>query len=163
MSTIEQNIIVTGIINRDTGEITNASCAPKDKLANRLKVRDELGCSHGVGDFMAFEFGITDRLPDYIKNMRNQDEETLRPLRVLSAKYYVYVATNRLASSQARLDEVNEVNARCLSLYDSKTDYNKHEYLSDLLDNGLSETKEQVYEAQSALAYCQNKLQKLMA
>lgn len=163
MSTIEQNVIVTGIINLDTGEITNTSCAPKDKLINRLKVRDELGCSHAVGDFMSIEFGMTDRLPYYIENMRNQDEETLRPLRMLSAKYYIYVTTNRLAASQARLDEVHEVNARCLSLYDSKTDYNKHEYLSGLLDEGLAEAKEEVMYSKEALAYCKDKLQKLMA
>lgn len=157
------NPIVAGIINLKTGEITDTTTLNKEKTSIRLKVRDELGCKHGRGDFMAFEFGTMSNMDYYSRQMINKCPSAFRGLQILSVKHRIAQSNMYVNNAELALELAESVSDDCAELYQSEDDNKKLSYISDLTETGIIEAKENLDEAKSTLNNHLRYLKKLMA
>jgi len=151
--------IIAGIINLKTGEITDTTTLGKDKVSIRLKVRDELGCKHGVGEFMAFEFGITSHMGYYRKQMINKCPDALNGLQILNIKYLISESRKYVEKAKGKLELAESVAEECAGLYNLEEDVKKLAFINDLTEIGVQEAQEELSNAKSAL---NNYLRKLV-
>lgn len=157
------NPIVAGIINLKTGEITDTTTLNKEKTAIRLKVRDELGCKHGRGDFMAFEFGTMSNMDYYSRQMINKCPSAFRGLQILNTKYRIAESNRYVDRATVELELAESVSDECAALYQSEGNNKKLSYINDLTETGIIEAKENLDEAKSTLNSHIRFLKKLMA
>jgi len=157
------NIVVAGIINRNTGEIIETTCSPKEKTAMALKVRDELGCKHGRGDFMSFEFGIMNHMSYYKTKMINKEPSAFRTLQILNAKYKISKGKLYLEQAKTELALAEEVSQECSALYASDENKKKRLLIDEWTEEGVSEANEEVSQAASGLKNCIEILKSLEA
>jgi hypothetical protein len=156
------NPIVAGIINLKTGEITDTTTLNKEKTAIRLKVRNELGCKHGRGDFMAFEFGTMCSMDYYSRQMINKCPSAFRGLQILSTKYRIAESNRYVERTKVELELAESVSDECAALYQSEENKNKLTYISELTESGIHEAKENLDDAKSTLNSRLRALQKLI-
>lgn len=145
------DIIVAGIINRNTGEITDTTTNKKDKTSIMLKVRDELGCKHGRGEFMAFEFGGMSHMSYYRKQMKNKCPDVFRGLQILSTKHLIAESKRYVERSKLELAIAESVANDCAKLYQSEENKSKLIFISELTESGIQEAAETLNDAVSEL------------
>jgi hypothetical protein len=144
-------LIVAGIINLNTGEITDATALTKDKTAIRLKVRDELGCKHGRGGFMAFEFGSMSHMDYYRKQMINKCPSAFRGLQLLNVKYRIAEINKAIDTIKLELELAESVADDCAKLYQSEEDKSKLAFINDLTEDELREIQDRLDDVKSTL------------
>lgn len=145
------DLIVAGIINLNTGEITDTTTLNKEKAAIRLKVRDELGCKHGRGEFMAFEFGCMSHMDYYRKQMINKCPSAFRGLQILNVKYRIKEINKQMDIIKLELEMAESVADDCAKLYQSDEDKSKLTFISELTEDGINEIQERLDDAKSTL------------
>ena len=155
------DLILAGIINRNTGKITDTTAIHKEKTAIRLKVRDELGCKHGRGDFMAFEFGSLSHMDYYSKQMINKWPRAFRGLQILNHKYRIAESNRYMEIVKLELELAESVADDCAKLYQSKEDKSKFTFISELTESGINEAKENLDDVKSTLNSRLRSLKKL--
>jgi len=157
------DLIVAGIINLNTGEISDTTTLTKEKTAIRLKVRDELGCKHGRGEFMAFEFGSMSHMSYYRKQMINKCPDVFRGLQVLSVKHLIAESKGYVARYKLELGLAESVANDCANLYQSEEYKSKLTFISELTESGVQEAQETLDDAKSELNNRLRSLKKLEA
>lgn len=118
------DVIISGIINTQTGDITETVLSSEQnrsrrKTALRLKVRDELNKQHGPNAFMTFDFetSIGCDLSYIRKHMVSKEPALLQTLEQHRDRYMLVQATQRLASTEKTLATTREVLNECSALY----------------------------------------------
>jgi hypothetical protein len=152
------DLILAGIINLKTGEITDTTTIRKEKTSIRLKVRDELGCKHGRGDFMAFEFGVSSNIDYCCNKMINKCPNALLDLKILHTKYRISESKRYIETAKLELDLAESVSYDCANLYQSEKDSKKLDFINQLTEDGVNEAQENLNDVKSIL---NNKLRSL--
>lgn len=114
------DIIIAGIIDTRTGEITETVTRQKNKVALRLKVRDELNVEYGRDTFMVFELdSILGANLSYIyKKMKTDDPAATHQLELLNIRYLIHNKTENLARLEKELSIGENAFDKCCALFE---------------------------------------------
>jgi len=157
------NIVVAGIINRKTGEIVETTTKVSEKTAIRLKVRDELGCKHGRGDYMGFEFNSLCNMSYYKRNMLTDDPSALLELQKLNIKYQIDKTKTALDRSKQEQAFIDETFNSIAILFKGEEHKAQLELVSELFDDKEKEQSEIIKSQHSQLTFLKTKLDSLSA
>mgnify|MGYP000729975636 CR=1 FL=1 len=147
--------IVAGIINMQTGELSDLIANPSGKSRLALKARDELNAVHGRDAFMVFEFnsiGGSGNLDYIARNMKAENPaELLKVAYLLQARYRIQETEHQLSDAKNALAEAEETRTECLALYEGKNKA-KAEIVSNAFEHEITELESDVSSLSDRLA-----------
>jgi hypothetical protein len=138
------DIIIAGILNCTTGEITETVTKPSEKTALRLKVRDVLNKEHGRDAFYAFELDTSLGFSlSYIKKlMKSDDTSLINPLRLLNARYKTHEAAEQFENAKAAYKLGEETYDKCCEIF--KDNPKELEFIQNGLEEELGDRRDTV-------------------
>lgn len=150
------NIIIAGILNCTTGEITETVTKVSEKTALRLKVRDVLNKEHGRDAFYAFELDTTLGFNmSYIqKLMKSDDTSLIRPLELLNARYKTHKAAEHLENAKAALTLGEATYDKCCEMFENNS--KELEFIQNGLEEELGDRRDTLSSCEFDLVRFQN-------
>tara|TARA_B100000809_G_C15136962_1_gene531060 strand:- start:712 stop:1236 length:525 start_codon:yes stop_codon:yes gene_type:complete len=169
MTTSNSNVIIAGIINTTTGELTRTLSTQKGKTENRLFVRDVLNKEHGDYAFMTFEFRSWDTRLDFIqRHMKDKDPVFMHELHVLRCRYRLAETKTEIERKKEEIKIAEEAADECTSIYSTvpralfKASQAKREFIDDSLDGDIQELKSELSSIMGNLGGHTRTLKKLL-
>lgn len=168
MTTSNSNVIIAGIINTTTGELTRTLSTQKGKTENRLFVRDVLNKEHGDYVFMTFEFRSWDTRLDFIqRHMKDQDPVFMHELYILRCLYRIAETNTAIEQKKEEIEIAEAAAEECTSIYSTiplalfKASQAKRQFIDDSLDCDIQELKSELSSIMGNLGGHQRNLKKL--
>lgn len=159
MSTTTTKPVCAGIINIETGEITDTT-TQCGTIRLDLKARDELNANLERRIYMVFRLDdASGGVPFVLRHMRQDAPELQAQLLTLQARYRVFQAESNLAAAKAEHAKTSEILAECLALYPDHPD--KREIVADALNEVLRELETDIESLGGALYQKTRRLAKL--
>jgi hypothetical protein len=157
------NIIVAGILNCTTGEITETVTKASQKTALRLKVRDVLNKEHGRDAFYAFELDTALGFNmSYVKKLMKSDDDALtRPLALLNAQYKTHEAAEHLKNAKAALALGEATYDKCCEMFENNS--KELEFIQNGLEEELSDRRDTLNSCEFDLVRFQKRTEELEA
>ena len=148
------DIIIAGILNCTTGEITETVTKPSEKTALRLKVRDVLNKEHGRDAFYAFELDTSLGFSlSYIKKLMKTDDTftpLTTPIRLLNARYKTHKAAEQFENAKAAYKLGEETYDKCCEIF--KDNPKELEFIQNGLEEELGDRRDAVNNCEFDLA-----------
>jgi hypothetical protein len=170
MTTSKSNVIIAGIINTTTGELTRTLSTQKGKTENRLYVRDVLNKEHGDYAFMTFEFRSWDTRLDFIqRHMKDKDPVFMHELYVLRCLYRLAETNTAIELKKEEIRIAEEAADECTGIYSTmphalfKASQAKAQFIDDSLDGDIQELKSELSTIMGNLGHNTRELKKLKA
>jgi cell division protein FtsL len=170
MNTSNSNVIIAGIINTTTGELTRTLSTQKGKTENRLYVRDVLNKEHGDYAFMTFEFRAWDADISFIKrHMVSKEPALIIELEILQCHFNIAQANNDIVNQKREIETAEEAVDECSCFYSTlpkalfKSSRAKSQFITDAADEDIQELKSELSSKQTRKTFLVKRLKDLTA
>lgn len=142
------DVVIAGILNCTTGEITDTVTDKKSKTALRLKVRDELNKVHGKDAYYAFELdtALGFNMGYIRKLMKTSDKDVLKALELLNYKYSIHMQGMTVKRIKEKLEVASTAMEQCCDLFDEGSA--ELEFVQVGLGNEIEELNESLDQAE---------------
>lgn len=135
------NAIVAGIINTQTGEISDTITNTSQKNKLYLKVRDELNKTHGQNTFATFFFNGLNNISYIKKNMINKDTNITKSMSLLNCKFQIETLNKDLEDYKKELMTANT----------SLDDNEENELIAELIEDKIDDINREIEITQDSI------------
>jgi len=158
---VMQNVIVAGILNTLSGEISDTITEPRHKKKLYRKT-EKLNTNHCDNTFMVFEFGLTgaSNIPGIKEKMLSNNQSILNRVLILKSRYDLFNKKNELNSLKSELEHLKEALRVCFLIYETNQ-YSKREVVSNALQKEISAIEELIFDAEKDFNSIKRELNRL--